>query len=1397
MTIPDPPWKQKTRPCPFYSQGHCLFSDSCNFLHDVKVKVKVHHEEIVPLITGPSSHSTPLNPFETAELAKNIPTTNITSPPRSPRISSLLLALGDAIDKDEEGETIQESLLSPTGIPLPSSSGSVTYSTLPVEEEEEDESIIASSSFIAESDDEYDTGEEENEDVHRVILQQTETVQDPSQLESPPHREDSIDSGYADNWTGPSPMALSPPRSPRRYSTFDLLSSPFQIPPARIWSPTLAPSSAAGWPAPAPHSPRTPVSAHPQQSPPEHREPSHSLSDDLDSPTDYYVERSRRSSQIDPEATVKIPLTAALQDEGFDESNSFDLGRTVEEHSSISPKSPPVFDLPSTDHAHAALHPLESPSLIGTESNTSKSTSRSAEDPSPTPAKSPLPLTLPPLNNTGVVSTPPSPSPSSDKRTALLGRLSLALDLVSHTFPNEERAPACMKSPPRSPLPSTDIIFAMPSPTGAQVDRSPPMKRESIVEPPSSTPTEECPPASVSSPRVFTSPSTEYTRPGSQLGSTGKGSMLESLSSPSPAESFSLNVANSPTVSLSSANDSRGILMSPRSQLNRSPSTGKRTARMKGLTLEPISYSRSPTLSITAENEHSPTVSSQSSATVHVTAETTPTFVPPSTVDSTSIVQTPQEMQHPYRNSVVISKEQTSSPSHTRYDAPGIEIPARKGSQSSNSQFSPEAGPSNSSNRLSTSPTRDDFPALTERLLTSPQSAHSEQSEVPSRRIPFGFRHSKGGRSRAPSVMHVKKASSVPVAGQRPPSVSSISRSRPSLTRLSVDLDRHDLHPAFSAPASAPISAPSSARLKPLRLSVILTSSLSAGSPASSLLPSLTTATTAPSSLHTPASPTVSSDYSISNNYLLASPQSHAIPGSAPNTHNIGRTYSPLDDTHHSVPHSAPVSRPLSWLNKSQHFIDISHSPSSRRSSLLSVENRPHSRLSEPLVLLEEDEEAIFDDLDDTIRAPILSKSPQSEHRPSRPPSIILPRSPIHAIATPKPTLLFAIASDDVSEVKRVLESGEVGPNDDLGPHNALSLALTAGQLKHKMEMVKLLLAHGADPSLLRGDGRPGSRAGTPSELGSGRATPAMDTLLENVDPATRYYLARAEAPQTRRASALIHRSFFRPLTKVRYDLVGQDRALEQLFRVLSMLSNAPIVVLLCGPSGHGKSLLARKFGSLLDVPTHTVNMTTLRSTHDIWRSYSMSPYEDASTCTLAAFLMENEGKRCVVVLDEIEKVEDEKYLSSLLMPWELGRCSFEAGHRHVDVSKVIWLGTSNIGHDLVFKHQASRPDPESQMTREEYVDLMALLRPEVSGHLGPSLLSRVTTVLPFVPFTQEEKMAIAAEALYSLAGDDARSLPSATFEKLVQTSLLEYVPVEGARSLYRAVSTQLLDALY
>lgn len=291
---------------------------------------------------------------------------------------------------------------------------------------------------------------------------------------------------------------------------------------------------------------------------------------------------------------------------------------------------------------------------------------------------------------------------------------------------------------------------------------------------------------------------------------------------------------------------------------------------------------------------------------------------------------------------------------------------------------------------------------------------------------------------------------------------------------------------------------------------------------------------------------------------------------------------------------------------------------------------------------------------------PVFTKDPGSSAiaNSRRPTQTHTRRQPSHAIATPRPTLMFAIASDDVSQVQKVLDSGEANPNDQVGPQSALKFALTNEQLTNRLEIVKTLLAYGADPAGLKdshGGGKEHSRrssvvisGSSPAHVGHSLNTseiggqkevdPAFEAMKNQMDPATRYFINRADAPKTRRTSALIHRSFFRPLARMRYDIIGQDCAFEQLFRCLSIqsqnLSVNPLVVMLCGPSGHGKSLFARKFGSLLGVPTHTVNMTTLRSTHDLWQSYSMSPYEEPSTLTLAEFLTDNEGNRCVVVLD-------------------------------------------------------------------------------------------------------------------------------------------------------------------
>lgn len=110
------------------------------------------------------------------------------------------------------------------------------------------------------------------------------------------------------------------------------------------------------------------------------------------------------------------------------------------------------------------------------------------------------------------------------------------------------------------------------------------------------------------------------------------------------------------------------------------------------------------------------------------------------------------------------------------------------------------------------------------------------------------------------------------------------------------------------------------------------------------------------------------------------------------------------------------------------------------------------------------------------------------------------------AIATPRPTLMFAIASDDVEQVRQVLESGDAGPNDSVGPQSALAFALTNDQLTHKIDIVKTLLAYGADPSVLKNpELQPRRRRSSElDEDAIARETQASKNLFDEMDHATR-----------------------------------------------------------------------------------------------------------------------------------------------------------------------------------------------------------------------------------------------------------------------------------------------------
>lgn len=197
----------------------------------------------------------------------------------------------------------------------------------------------------------------------------------------------------------------------------------------------------------------------------------------------------------------------------------------------------------------------------------------------------------------------------------------------------------------------------------------------------------------------------------------------------------------------------------------------------------------------------------------------------------------------------------------------------------------------------------------------------------------------------------------------------------------------------------------------------------------------------------------------------------------------------------HLTPQTAPLSRPESWLSTPDH---------DRPFRAQDLDRAQHHRFSSSRFsdISDEDvQERTETDSDYAIRRPLPLTLVPHTAPVTRAPSVV--RSPSHALATPRPTLLFAIASDDPQEVRRVLQSGEAGANDMAGPQSALAFTLTNDQLTRKLDIVKTLLAFGADPAALKDPAlNPPHRSESGETLA--QSPPPPPTLMEGMDAATR-----------------------------------------------------------------------------------------------------------------------------------------------------------------------------------------------------------------------------------------------------------------------------------------------------
>ena len=157
-----------------------------------------------------------------------------------------------------------------------------------------------------------------------------------------------------------------------------------------------------------------------------------------------------------------------------------------------------------------------------------------------------------------------------------------------------------------------------------------------------------------------------------------------------------------------------------------------------------------------------------------------------------------------------------------------------------------------------------------------------------------------------------------------------------------------------------------------------------------------------------------------------------------------------------------------------------------------------------------------------------------------------------------------------------------------------------------------------------------------------------------------RYYLYRSLnlAKPTERQRWVADRHDSTDLFAVPYFLIGQSAAIDLLttnfLHYMLRHHNQPLVLAFAGPSGHGKTELARRLGALLSLELQVSDCTIVSRETELFGP--RKPYVGAEEgAPLNNFLAANNGRKCIVFLDEFEKTTPDIW-NALLIPFDKGQ---------------------------------------------------------------------------------------------------------------------------------------------
>ncbi|KAL6904371.1 P-loop containing nucleoside triphosphate hydrolase protein [Trichoderma evansii] len=383
----------------------------------------------------------------------------------------------------------------------------------------------------------------------------------------------------------------------------------------------------------------------------------------------------------------------------------------------------------------------------------------------------------------------------------------------------------------------------------------------------------------------------------------------------------------------------------------------------------------------------------------------------------------------------------------------------------------------------------------------------------------------------------------------------------------------------------------------------------------------------------------------------------------------------------------------------------------------------------------------------------------------------------INATAKGFPLMFYAVASNDENIVRLLIELGaspDAAHESSQVPLLAFAIMCSETLQADTTNMVCVLLSKGASPRVIPKDLlTPYLKDNATTfeqkdqkdvEVTGETSWCSLKTkvrLSKNINLTHRYFLEKStklKPPSTKRRQIARLRSC-QGLLGIPYFLIGQSVATELLIQKLlihlMLPAKKPLVLCFAGPSGHGKTELARQLGHLLSLDLDVVDCTTF--TREIELFGPRHPYVGCEAgSALNNFLAEHSGKRCIIFLDEFEKTTEEIH-SSLLLPFDNGEYRDRRNGKKIDCSKTIWIlatnALDNIILDFYKKNDTIAGDDGNERSRLVR-ELSQQLRENSLQKFRAPVTGRISDFIPFLPFSAGEQAVITHKYLLELAQD-------------------------------------------